>query len=132
MSKSDIGKWGEIYSARFLREKGLNIVQSNYRTRFGEIDIIANDGKYIVFVEVKSRTNFSKGSPKVYVDERKQRKIILSAALYCNNMTERLQPRFDVIEVYFEKTSDTKPFKIKHIKNAFDAGALGVNLDFGG
>ena len=47
-------------------------------------------------------------------------------------MTERLQPRFDVIEVYFEKTSDTKPFKIKHIKNAFDAGALGVNLDFGG
>lgn len=132
MGKTDLGKWGEIHAVRYLRDRGYDIINANYRTRFGEVDVIASDGKCIIFCEVKSRSNLSKGSPKVYVDQNKQRKIIMSAAMFFKRYKPKGQVRFDVIEVYFGKGDYTQPYSIEHIKSAFDAQSLKLNIDFGG
>ncbi len=93
------GVAGEVIAARFLREKGYTILSSNYRSRFGEIDIIATDGPYIVFVEVKARSDNSMLMPREAVTPDKQQKILRTAALYIRAYPSNLQPRFDVVEV---------------------------------
>lgn len=126
--KTKVGKWGEIHAARYLRENSYDIFDANYSCRFGEIDIIANDSKYLIFVEVKSRTNISLGEPREYVDCKKQRKIIMSALLYCKTVGFDGPIRFDVVEVYFHKDNYTEPYKINHITNAFDAEDIKMYL----
>ncbi len=114
-----VGAWGEIHAARFMRDNGYDIVSANYRSRFGEIDLICSDGKYIVFAEVKSRTQTVYADAMEYVDESKQGKILLTAELFISKSGIELQPRFDVIEVYFNKDKLSEPYRINHIKNAF-------------
>ncbi len=115
----NLGRFGfqaEEKVSRFLRKSGYKIIKRNFQTRFGEIDIIAENGEYIVFVEVKARGENSIAEPKEFVDLRKQRKIIRTAEIYLSeNFTEK-QPRFDVAEVKKENGKTV----INHIVNAFE------------
>lgn len=118
------GAIGEVVAARFLRDKGYTIVSSNYRCRQGEIDIIAIDKAYIVFIEVKTRRYNSMYSPREAVTLQKQRRLIQTALIYLSKYTTDLQPRFDVIEVVTAPDSDYKVMEVNHIIGAYEAGDL--------
>lgn len=115
---------GEVIAARFLREKGYTLLSSNYRSRFGEIDIIASDGPYIVFVEVKTRSEGSMILPREAVTEDKQKKILRTAALYIRAYPSNLQPRFDIVEVWVSDHDPMVPLQIDHLVSAYEAGDL--------
>ncbi len=94
------GNIGEFDAVEFLKDKGYRILQTNYKTKFGEIDIIAQDGNVIVFVEVKLRSTLAYGRPIEAVDARKQRKIRKVAEFYLMvKHKSESDVRFDVIEV---------------------------------
>lgn len=114
-----LGRWGETLAAEYLRDKGYRIVAANWRCRFGEIDLIAGDGTYLCFVEVKLRKSAAYGSAAAYVDRRKQEKLRASAMLYLSRRPTDLQPRFDVVEVYAPRGTDTENPEIFHLENAF-------------
>ena len=116
-----IGDMGENAAAHMLSEKGFQIIKRNYHSRYGEIDIIAVNDKYIVFAEVKTRNTSSIARPSEWVDKRKQKKIISTALIYLQENITDLQPRFDVIEVEYEKTT-LSVVNVNHIENAFDCG----------
>lgn len=113
------GAWGEAVAAQYLRKKRYSIVASGYRCRFGEIDLIVQNRKYLVFVEVKLRKNQAFAPAREYVDSNKQRRIRMSAALYLSQYPTQLQPRFDVIEVYAPDGPETKKPEILHLEDAF-------------
>ena len=113
-----LGRFGEIIASRYLRCHGYDVVSAHYNCRLGEIDIVAEDRKYICFVEVKTRSENMKFSPAEAVDYFKRNKIIAASQLYLKEHQNNKQPRFDIIEVYFE--SD-EPVRINHIEGAFDA-----------
>lgn len=110
-----IGKKGEEEAKKYLISLGYNILNTNYRNKIGEIDIIAMDKNVLVFIEVKTRTNISYGYAYEAVDNRKQRKIISTSMVYikCHNLGN-YQLRYDIVEVYLT----IKP-QINHIENAF-------------
>lgn len=110
------GRRAEMKAALYLRQKGYVPVAHNYRSRFGEIDLIFEDKDYIVFVEVKARGENSIALPKEFVDDNKQKKIIATASIFLANNKTSKQPRFDVIEVYLK---DKQIKSIKHLENAF-------------
>lgn len=117
----DIGKKGEKYAVRFLRKKGYQIKERNYRFGKCEIDIIAQDGNTIVFVEVKSRTSDEYGTPQEAVDKRKQQQITKVAFNYIQSLSNtQLNGRFDVIAVLFNRKSRSP--QIEHLENAFQIG----------
>ena len=113
------GAWGEAVAAAYLRKKGSRIVQQNFSTRFGEIDLIVQDARYIVFVEVKTRKSDRFGAAREAVDLHKQRRLIATAEQWLQRNPTNLQPRFDVVEIYGEE--DLPVRSIEHIENAFDA-----------
>lgn len=113
-----LGQGGEHYVARYLKNKGYRILNKNYRCKLGEIDIIARDGEELVFIEVKTRSGLSHGSPAEAVDTRKQRQISRAAQWYLTEQTLFDSPaRFDVISVLLD---DARQPAIEHISNAFD------------
>lgn len=114
------GAYGEYEAARYLRKKGYNIVSTNFRCRFGEIDIIGKKDGFLVFVEVKTRDENSFYIPAEAVTYKKIQRLVKTAQIYLMQNVNSLQPRFDVIEVY---TSGGKLKRINHIENAFE----GVN-----
>ncbi len=109
-----IGADHESIAVRYLKENGYTILKRNYRVRCGEIDIIAQRDGYIVFIEVKYRSNTHTGTPGESVDHRKQRQISKVAMYYLNQYGYGIDTavRFDVITM----TGD----KIVHIENAYD------------
>ena len=113
------GAAGEVLAARFLRDNGYEVLAGNYHSRFGEIDIIAEDDEYIVFVEVKSRSQDSLYLPREAVTAEKQRRIIKTALYYIARNPDSRQMRFDVIEVVTEKGEPMKALDIRHIPNAY-------------
>ena len=113
-----LGRWGEDLAAEHLRRAGYQILAANWRSRFGEIDLIAADQNYLCFVEVKLRKSAAFGGAGEFVDRRKQNKLRLTAELYLSCHQTRLQPRFDVIEVYGEENASVPP-RINHLENAF-------------
>ncbi len=112
------GKKNELIAASFLKKKGYKILEQNYRTKNGEIDIIAKEKETIVFVEVKSgRTGFA-GSPKWAVTFKKQRKISMVALYYLKMMKlSNHKARFDVVSIIFNKDNSVN---IELLKNAFE------------
>lgn len=114
-----LGRWGEDRAAEYLRDRGYQIAAANWRCRFGEIDLIAADGTCLCFVEVKLRKSAAFGTAAAYVDRRKQQKLRAAAELYLMRHPTRLQPRFDVIEIYTPQGTDTKKPEIFHWENAF-------------
>ena len=111
------GRLAEKKAANFLRSNGYVILDGNYPTRFGEVDIIAEKDGVIAFVEVKMRNENSIAQPKEFVDYAKQKRIAAAAAQYITAYKVNLQPRFDVIEV-FCVNNEIKSFK--HLENAFE------------
>lgn len=120
MPDKSTGRLGEDAAADYLRQKGYTIVQKNFRTRLGEIDIIAHDAAYIVFAEVKTRRRNALILPREAVDEKKQRRLILAAQAYLSTHDiGTLQPRFDVIEVYTRAGTGFCVNEINQIESAF-------------
>lgn len=113
---NSFGKIAEIQAWNYLKKKKYKLVDYNYQSRFGEIDIIAENKKYIVFVEVKMRSSASIAEPKEFVDYSKQQKIILTSQLYLSQNPTKKQPRFDVIEIICDNYEIKS---IKHLENAF-------------
>ena len=115
--KQKFGEAGEAIIARHLKQKGYRIIERNYRTKIGEIDIIAKDKDTIVFVEVKSRRSWQFGNPKAAVTFQKQRKISMVALQYLKaTRRSNASARFDVAAVTITRD---KP-QIEIIKNAFE------------
>ena len=116
------GKLGEIYAAKYLAENGYNILETNYKTSFAEIDIIAKDKSgTLCFIEVKTRKNKNYGYGSDFIFKSKIEKMILGAKSYIakNNFSGDI--RFDIIEVYgYVLGSGFAVDEINHIKNAFD------------
>ena len=114
-----LGRWGEDRAAEYLRDKGFTLRAANWKCRFGELDLVADDGVYLCFVEVKLRKSAAFGTAAAFVDRRKQEKVRTAAALYLARHPTRLQPRFDVMEIYAPQGTDTKKPEIFHWENAF-------------
>lgn len=114
-----MGAWGEALAAEYLRKKRYQIVAANFRTRIGEIDLIATNRHYLIFVEVKLRKNADFAMAREFVDYRKQAKIRSTAQLYLAYHPTRLQPRFDVIEIYAPEGMETRSPVINHLEDAF-------------
>lgn len=115
MDKQSTGKLGEALAAQYLMSNGYDIIERRYRSRHGEIDIIAKQSDVLCFVEVKTRSNASFGSPAEAVNHKKQRAATLAAQAYLQQLQTLPICRFDVIEV------DAKTGEITHIENAFMA-----------
>ena len=121
MSRQNIetGANGELIAEKYLKDNGYKIVERNFRSKGGEVDLIAKDkeGTY-VFVEVKTRSNLLYGVPQLAVTQRKQRQISKGALAW---MLSRKQhdssARFDVIAILLQ---DNQMFSLEHIKNAFE------------
>ena len=120
MGRSNLlGAWGEATAAEYLRKKRYEMVAAGYRCRFGEIDLIVKDRKYLVFVEVKLRKNGDFAQAMEFVDRRKQDRIRITASMYLSQNPTALQPRFDVIEIYAPQGTDTPRPQIRHMEDAF-------------
>lgn len=117
-ARLSLGRWGEEQAARYLRRRGLKILERNLRTPVGEIDIIARQGRTIVFVEVKTRRSDRYGTPQEAVGPVKQRQVLRAAQWYLDGSKFQAAPlRFDVVAV--------RPVggeaAIEHIADAFGA-----------
>ena len=122
MSGGDVrllGRWGESVVAVWLQSRGYQIIAAGYRCRFGEVDLVATDGKYICFTEVKMRKDAKFALAREFVDHHKQERLRLTALHYLCQYPSELQPRFDVAEVYAPMGISTKDPQINYIENAF-------------
>ena len=117
--KGTKGAWGEDCAAAHLRRHGYRILARNYSCRFGEIDIIAADRHYVVFVEVKLRASDRFVRAGAYVTPAKQARIRTAASLWLAEHETELQPRFDVIEIYAPDGMATKQPVIRQLEDAF-------------
>ena len=117
--KGTKGAWGEECAAAYLRRRGYRILARNYSCRFGEIDIIAADRHYVVFVEVKLRASDRFVRAGAYVTPAKQARIRTAASLWLAEHETQLQPRFDVIEIYAPDGMATKQPVIRQLEDAF-------------
>ncbi len=112
MSTIEIGNKGELLAYKYLKKQKYKILEKNYRTSFGEIDIIARTKNCIVFVEVKAKSNLNFCLPREMVDARKQHKIEQVAQYFIKQKDlSSMLVRFDVIEIIDDK--------INHIENAW-------------
>ncbi len=117
-ARLSLGAWGEAQAAEFLKKQGMRILERNFRTPVGEIDIIARHRGWLVFVEVKTRRSSAFGTPQEAVGSRKQRQIIRTAQWYLQQPGKqgRLQPRFDVLAVLCQSDGTAR---ITHLPDAF-------------
>lgn len=114
-----LGQWGEDQVSERLRRDGWTIAARNFRCRMGELDIVAENGQYLAFVEVKLRKNDQFGSACEAVTPAKQRRLRTAAQFYLMSHPTALQPRFDVAEVYAPQGIHTEKPDIYYIENAF-------------
>ncbi len=116
-----LGDRGERAAARFLRRKGLRVITRGYRTRHGEIDLIAREGEVLVFVEVKSRR---RGVPAEAVTPEKRRRITLAALHFLrkHNLLD-IRSRFDIVAIVWPDERGEP--QIEHLPNAFEAVGRG-------
>jgi len=120
MNTKLLGSFGEAQTAEYLRKCGCRILAMNYRTRFGEVDVIAADRRYLRFVEVKLRKNSRYGQAREFVTKSKQTKIISAAQSWLQLHPTKLQPRFDVMEIYAPDGADISTIELNYLENAFE------------
>ena len=123
MDKKELGNKGENFAAEYYKKLGFTVTAQNYSCRGGEIDIIVENGEYIIFVEVKTRSENALYQPSEAVDFKKQKRLTIAATKYLAESGSEKQTQFDVFEVY---TVNGRIFKVRRIENAFEA------FDFGG
>jgi len=99
VDSQQLGQMGEDKAANFLRRRGYTIVSQNFRTRFGEIDIIARDGNALVFVEVKTRSNTEYGTPAEAITKAKLAKIQCLIGYFVNKYQVAIPIRFEVVAI---------------------------------
>ncbi len=117
-AKARVGREGEQAAARYLEENGYRIRERNFRCQYGEIDLVAEQGEYIVFVEVKSRARETPYHPTLAMTEAKKRKVRQLGDYYCGEHPGlMLQPRFDVVAVTFRSGKDGT--RVEHFIDAF-------------
>ena len=120
MGKNNLnGAWGEALAAEYLKKKRYKLVAAGYRSRFGEIDLIVCDKRYLVFVEVKTRKSSGFAQAREFVDIRKQNRLRTTAEIYLSKYQTDLQPRFDVVEIYAPDGAQTANPRINHLEDAF-------------
>ena len=117
-NSKDIGQNGETITLNYLLNKNYFLLEKNYHSRYGEIDIIVENEKYIVFVEVKTRNSRSISRGVESVDRKKREKIIKTAFEYILKNEKDKQPRFDVSEILVDFQNRFK--SINYFENAFD------------
>lgn len=126
-NKKQIGDEAEQLACQFLENQGLTLVESNYRIKGGEIDLVMRDNQHLVFIEVRYRSNNSFGSGAESVDGRKQARLIKAASVYLlEKSSQTTQPaRFDVMSISAAQPSSQSSSKlqpeIEWIKDAFQA-----------
>lgn len=124
--KQKKGGFGEEAACLYLKEKGYNITARNFRTKTGEIDIIAENPERFAFIEVKTRKLFGMGRPSDAVDYKKKTKIIKTAQIYLlRNRTDKIIA-FDIIEVIITDSVNPEVIEINHFEEAFDASGSKV------
>ncbi len=109
------GQLAEDQACLYLQQQGLQLISKNYHCRHGEIDLIMQDGKQLVFVEVRYRANAAFGGALASVDTRKQSKLIATAQYYLQSKAPRASARFDVVGIDAQN-------RLQWIPNAFEAG----------
>lgn len=102
MKTDDTGRLGEDAAARYLLQQGYTLIDRNFKCRLGEIDIIAREGEYLVFAEVKTRKNNRFADAREYVTYSKQQRILRAARYWLMLHPADIKVRFDVLEVYTE------------------------------
>lgn len=117
LDNKTFGDVGEKIAAGYLQQNGYRILEKKYKAKSGEIDIIAAEKDWLVFVEVKTRSSSLYGRPAEAVDRRKQQNIIKTAQWYLSKTDQyHKMCRFDIIEVM----KDGEQFRVHQIKNAFE------------
>jgi len=127
MSNRSFGKLGETIAGEYLKNLGYKILARNFRTRWGEIDIIARDGDCLVFAEVKTRADESFGAPEEAVTRIKQRHLVKAAQIYLSQTHQgHAMWRIDVLALVARHPGESRDprgihddgFAIRHLKNA--------------
>ncbi len=114
-----VGAWGEATAAAYLQKKRYRLEAAGFRCRYGEIDLIVSNKKYLVFVEVKLRKSNQFAQAMEFVDSFKQDRLRTTAEFYLSKYPTKLQPRFDVIEIYAPEGTITQNPEIRHLEDAF-------------
>lgn len=114
MTTNKIGNHGERIAAWYLRAKGYRIIAANYRVRGGEIDLVCRQGMTLVFVEVKTRSNWAGGWPEEAITRRKMARLQIAIESYLQEQRAPGLIRIDVISI---TVGDQSRPKIKHIQN---------------
>lgn len=117
MIRNKTGVWGEIFASRYLRDRDYSILSSNYVSRFGEIDIVAQKGGTVCFVEVKTRNEKTDIRPMEAVDAGKRQRLEMTAKNFLSFTKIEAEMRFDVCEVYLNDNNELAG--INYIENAF-------------
>lgn len=112
---NELGKKGEQAAANFMKNEGYKVLKRNWRMYRHEIDIVAEDEEYIIFVEVKTRTSRQWGNPEDFISKAKIRRIVEAADLYLQINDIEKPARFDIISAVW----DGQVFEIEHIDDAF-------------
>ena len=119
MRRQEVGKLGEESARKFLKKRDYRILETNFRCREGEIDIIAQQGDYLVFIEVRTKSNLDFGTPEESVTSRKKQKLIASALTYTS--THQNLPsswRIDIVAIEVSDNGNIK--RIEIIENAIE------------
>jgi len=119
---NETGKAGELAARRFLENKGYDILETNWRFHRAEVDLIAKDGKILVFVEVKTRSSDAFGKPEAFVDARKQRFLAEAASAYMELTGHDWEIRFDIVSVLVNPGGEAL---LEHFEDAFFPGLDG-------
>jgi putative endonuclease len=119
MDRQETGKLGEKTAQKFLKKRGYRIRETGFRCPHGEIDIVAQRKDYLVFVEVRTKSNPDFGTPEESITQTKKERLIASALTY-NNTHQDLPPqwRIDVVAIELDDTGKTK--RMEHIENAIE------------
>lgn len=121
MPSRDAGAAAERHALDYLMRQGLKLVETNYRSRFGEIDLILRDGEVLVFAEVRMRKNNDFGGARASITPAKQAKLIKTASQYLTQFARPPQCRFDAVLLGASNHGAPDSGNIEWIKNAFDA-----------
>ena len=114
------GSWGEERALSFLLSRGYRLLERNYRSRYGELDLIMRDDRFLVFAEVKARKRKSFARAREAVTPAKRERLVKTARLWlAENEDVRLQPRFDVVEIYAPEGEGSVLVEINHLQNVF-------------
>lgn len=125
MDRAQIGRLGEAMTADYLKSKGFLITRRNYRSKYGEIDIIAESPEYVIFVEVKTRREDFLMAPADAVSRLKQQKIARTALEFLSKLRMDINARFDIAEVIYTMADDGElTFRLNYIRNAFTVEVL--------